>query len=249
MRMTKEPRRWKEGWRERNRLDSHAEWGSCNLAFHFHCFVFLTVCLSLKVILNLPSPLFCPVSRSAPYSFSPYSVHLCAVKNAASDSPSSSVRSAPSSCFMEDRLGIIAVHMILFVFGTKLTDLYFYHSSCRDWKERFERKQKKPLFCDSAYDYSLSEHTADLSLRQLSRFDLSQSLFAAVAHFIVRGIFQSELHPITSWKNKVWQTYIANHSRFVANVPVFSGWRKSCTLKHFHQMSISSSKSLQSFLE
>lgn len=119
------------------------KWGSCNLAFHFHCFVFLTICFSLQVILNLPSPLFCPFSRSAPYPFSLYSVHLCAVKNAASDSPSSSVKSAPSSCFMEERPGIIVVHMILFVFGTKPTDLYFCHGSCRDCKERFGKKQQQ----------------------------------------------------------------------------------------------------------
>lgn len=45
-------------------------------------------------------------------------------------------------------------------------------------------------------------------------------------------------------KNKVWQNYVANHSRFVANMVVLSGWGKSCTLKHFHQMSVWSSKSL-----
>lgn len=62
--------------------------------------------------------------------------------------------------------------------------------------------------------------------------------------FYIQGKFQSELHPITSWKNNVWQNYVANHSRFVANVLVLSGWSKGCTLKHFHPMSISSSKRL-----
>lgn len=60
-----------------------------------------------------------------------------------------------------------------------------------------KKKKKKKLFCDSAYDYSLSKHTADLSLRQLSQFDLSQSLFRRVAHFISRENFRvnyTQLH-------------------------------------------------------
>lgn len=183
----KEPQRWKEGWRERNRLESHAEWGELQSSLPFYCFVFLTAGLSFKVILNLPSHLFCPCSRSSVLILSIFAQ----LKNAAPDSPSSSVRSAPTSCFME-WLGIIAVQMILFVFGTKLTDLYFYHSSCRNWKERFGQKQKKNPLLWRAYDYSLREHTADLSLRQLSQFDLSQSLFATVAHFTVRGYSISE---------------------------------------------------------
>lgn len=56
-------------------------------------------------------------------------------------------------------LGIVAAQMILFVFRTKQTGLYFYHRSCTDWKEGFRNTKKKICNRRLACDYSLTGHS------------------------------------------------------------------------------------------
>lgn len=103
------------------------------------CYLSFSTFSSFYSIVTSPPPLLGLLFHSASRSFSPYSVRLGTVKNAASDSPSSWVRSLPPHC-IDGLLGLIPLQMILFLFETKRTDPYLYYSSCRDCRGGFRKK-------------------------------------------------------------------------------------------------------------